>query len=142
MLRSKLIPMINQDKQLSVASLTIGYSYGVKGEHSKPGATANATDAAAVKFYGITKNGSVHIATGYLTTGATYGDEPFGAGDYANCTITGIPITDEYPNIRYEIIPEPLGNFIRIEGQPQLGISVSEASDHLSKDIREIADPV
>ena len=140
MLKSKLIPMIKEGKQQSVANLAIAYVYGVgdgaaTGAHGIAGTTPAIADAAQILFYGHDKNGPVFIAKGHLVTDATYTK-----GEAAACVITDIPIKDDYAYLSWELSVPSIGNFVRIESQPQMGTSVSEMTEHLSVDTKEYAD--
>jgi len=128
MLRSNLISMLSGSNQMSTTTFTIAYSYTTAGLHTASG--VDEAEAAMVQFYGINNTGSVLLATGYMIT-----DTAYTAGDEAAVTMTGIPARNDFPYMRYEILPA--GSFSRIEGQPQIGLSVTESVSNLSDDIRE-----
>lgn len=128
MLRSNLIPMLNGQNQLSTTSFTIAFSYSTSEAHTSIG--TGTAKAAKIEFYGINKNGPQLIATGYLITGSSYVQ-----GTEVAITFVGIPVKDDYPYMKYVITPE--GSFSKIEGQPQIGLQVSEASENLSTTIKE-----
>ena len=134
MLKSNLIPMISQGKQLTVANLAVAYVYATDGPHVDGGSTTQL--AAQIKFYGHNKTGPVFIAKGHLVTDAAYDK-----GEAASCVITDVPVKDEYPFMTWELVPGT-GAFVRLESQPQLGIAVSDATEHLSTTIKEQADVV
>ena len=135
MLKSKLIPMIKEGKQQSVANLAIAYVYGEDHAHTPATGDPVITDAAQILFYGHDKNGPVFIAKGHLVTDATYTK-----GEAASCVITDVPIKDDYAYLSWELSVPSIGNFVRIESQPQMGTSVSEMTEHLSVDTKEYAD--
>ena len=135
MLKSNLIPMITQGKQLTIASLAVSYVYANTGEHVDGG--SGVLEAAQIKFYGHDRTGRVFIAKGHLVTGGT---GTYVGGKKASCVITDIPIKADYPYVSWELVPK--GDFVRLEGQPQMGIAISDMEDDLPATIKSQADLV
>ena len=124
MYRSRPIPMIQGNNQLSIIKLAVCYQY------SELGAKTNGSGALRLKVYGINKSGNDNlIAICPLETKTGYP-----ADGFASSVITGIPVID-YNAIYFTYDVYEVGftapKFKRIIKQPIMFVEARELSDIL-----------